>query len=73
MAGLWTGNIGLLLWLQGPNQSIPALIVVAPNQLQSQPGQLSPTGISSFMELDFIGIFNHSQNNMQIVTEKIYF
>lgn len=35
--------------------------------------QLSPTWISSFMELDFIGIFTHSQHNMQIVREKIYF
>lgn len=73
MAGLFTGNMGLLLWLQGPNQSIRALIVVAPNWLQSQTGQLSPTWISHFVELDFIGNFNHAQHNMQIVREKIYF
>lgn len=60
MAGLLTENMGLLLWLQGPNQSVRALIVVAPNQLQRQPGQLSPACISCFMELDFIGIFNYS-------------
>jgi len=73
MAGLLTGNMGLLLWLQEPNQSVHALIVVAHNQLQNQPGQLSPTWISGFMEFGFTGIFNDSQHNMHIVRQMTYF
>lgn len=66
MAGLLAGNMGLLLWLLGPNLSICALIVIAPKWLHSQPGQLS-----GFVEWDFIGICNYSQHKLQIIRERI--